>query len=94
MHRKDIMDHMKDAASRSVEPIINQPILEICGGDRVLIEHHEGMMEYSSKSISVKVRYGGICVAGSRLEVCKMTADQLVITGDIETVTLLKGRRK
>jgi sporulation protein YqfC len=91
MRGKDIMDRVTDAASRTGEPLLKQPLLELCGEHRVLIEHHKGIGAYSPKEIHVKVRFGEICIGGMDLEICRMTAEQLVITGRIETVTLLKG---
>lgn len=92
MRRKDMMQRMTDVASRTGEPILKQPLLELCGEHRVLIEHHKGIGEYSSRFINVKVRFGSVMIGGTGLEICMMTSEQLIITGDIETVTLLKGR--
>lgn len=93
MRGKDMMERMTNVASRTGEPILKQPLLELCGEHRVLIEHHKGIAEYSANRINVKVRFGVICIAGTSLEICRMTADQLVITGNIETIGLQKGSR-
>ena len=90
MRGKDMLERMNEVASRTGEPIINQPLLELCGEHRVLIEHHKGIGEYSSEKIEVKVRYGSIGIGGSGLEICRMTMDQLVISGNIYTITLYK----
>ena len=92
MRGKDMMERMTDVASRTGEPILKQPLLELCGEHRVLIEHHKGIGEYSTRTINVKVRFGSISIVGTDLEICRMTAEQLVITGNIDAVTLLKGR--
>jgi sporulation protein YqfC len=88
MRRKDMVEHLLEAASRTGAPILNQSLVEICGGHRVLIEHHAGIGEYSGKVVCVKVPSGAVEVCGNNLEICKMTADQLVITGDINTINL------
>ena len=64
------------------------PIVELAGDHRVLIENHRGVVEYGTESICVKVKYGLLCVRGSDMELAKMTKDQLVIAGKIETVTI------
>lgn len=91
MRRKDMMERMTQVASMTGEPILKQPLLELCGEHRALIEHHKGIVEYSKEAVSINVRFGIIRIEGTHLEICKMTADQLVITGSIDTVTLQKG---
>ena len=91
MRRKDMIGRMTQAASMTGEPILKQPLLELCGEHRALIEHHKGIGECSKEAVSVNVRFGIIRIEGTNLEICKMTADQLVITGSIDTVTLQKG---
>jgi sporulation protein YqfC len=92
MRGKEMVERMTDVASRTGEPILKQPLLELCGEHRVLIEHHKGIGEYSAEAIDVKVRFGSIIISGTCLEICRITADQLVITGEIQSVMLLKGR--
>lgn len=94
MRRKDMMERITQVASRTGEPILKQPLLEICGGHRVLIEHHSGVGEYSRESVSVKVRFGTVRIGGKDLKICRMTAEQLVIIGEIVTVEFVKGEGK
>ena len=70
------------------EPYRGQPIVEIAGDRQVLIENHQGVKAYSRESILIKVKYGCICVCGCGLEMMRMTRDQLIIRGQIESVTL------
>lgn len=65
-----------------------QPVVEIAGTDRVLIEHHSGVTEYGCNRIRVKVRYGAVCVCGSGLALKRMTDRQLIISGCIASVNL------
>ena len=92
MRRKDMMERMTEVASRTGEPLLKQPILELCSNHRVLIEHHKGIGEYSPNTINVKVKFGSITITGTNLEVCRMTVEQLVIIGTIESITLQKGK--
>jgi sporulation protein YqfC len=70
------------------EPIPGQPLVEIAGNSRVLVEHHMGVTEYGENHIRVKVKFGSVCVCGSKLELARMIKGQLVITGCIECVKL------
>jgi len=76
------------------EAIPGQPLVEIAGDSRVLIEHHGGIREYSRERIGVKVKYGLVQVCGSCLELRCMTREQLVICGKIDGITLLRRGRQ
>lgn len=91
MRGKNMARRITDVASRTGEPILKQPLLELCSDRRILIEHHRGIGAYSSTEISVKVKFGSITICGTGLEICRMTGDQLVIAGSVEAVTLIKG---
>ena len=72
------------------EMIPGQMIVEIAGNHRVLIENHFGVSQYSKERIGVKVKTGLVCVCGSSLELTRMTKEQLVITGRIDSVNLIR----
>jgi sporulation protein YqfC len=67
------------------------PLIEIAGESRVLIENHFGVTQYSRETICVKVKFGQVCVDGFALELARMTKGQLVVTGRIDRVCLLRG---
>ena len=67
-----------------------QPILELCGERRVLIENHCGVQEYGTERISVGVRYGRIEIIGRGLRLCRMQGAQLVIIGGIDGINLVR----
>ena len=85
MDRKGRIEALADTTMPSV------PLLEIAGDGRVLIEHHQGVTQYSTESVCFKVKFGTVCVIGHELVISKMTADQLVICGRILSVTLHRG---
>ena len=70
------------------ESLPGQVLVEITGENRVLIEHHCGVREYSRERIGVKVKYGMLQVCGSCLELRCMTREQLVISGTIDCIVL------
>ena len=84
------MERLADGADLSAEPLPGQPIVEIAGDRRVLIENHFGVKEYSRERIGVKVKYGVVTVCGCGLELIRMTKEQLVISGRIDGVTLAR----
>lgn len=70
------------------EPLPRETLVEIAGYRRVLIEHHCGVVEYGCNLICVKVKFGVISVMGQNLELTRMTGQQLIVSGCIDSVRL------
>lgn len=71
-----------------VFPIL--PIVELAGSRRVLVENHLGVTEYSAERIGIKMRYGEIQVCGGGLRLEHMTRVKLIITGQIDCISLIR----
>ncbi len=84
MGKRDLWDRL-DLPGESLP---GQVVVEITGENRVLIEHHCGVREYSRERIGVKVKYGMLQVCGNCLELRCMTREQLVISGRIDCIVL------
>ena len=84
------LNRLADGADLGEEPLPGQSILEIAGENRVLIENHMGVREYSRERIGVKVKFGQINVCGDCLELRHMTKHRLVISGRIHSVVLCR----
>lgn len=82
------VDRISAAADLQEESIPALPLVEIAGDRRVLIEHHCGVTHYGRERIVVQVKFGQIAVSGDCLELTKMTAQQLIISGCIYGVEL------
>lgn len=74
------------------EPLPGQSLLELTGDRQVLIENHRGVSQYSRECVGVRVPFGEILLRGQALELARMRRGQLVITGTIESVTLVRRR--
>ncbi len=81
---------LADSVDLSAEPLPGVPVVELAGACRALIEGHQGVTEYSGEEICVKVRYGMVAVCGCNLELTRMTKEQLVISGRIDCVKLVR----
>ncbi len=90
--RKHLWETAAKAADLQTEAVPGMPIVEICGRQRVLIEHHQGVTEYSREKIQVKMRYGCLCICGYGLELARMNGDQLVIHGRIDGISIIRRR--
>ena len=89
---RSIFQRMADTMDLNEEPIPGQPLIEIAGDGRVLIENHSGVNEYSPERIRVNVKYGCVAVCGCGLKLARMTREQLVISGRIDCVSLHRRR--
>lgn len=88
---KSMIRRLSAIADVPDEPIPGQPLLELYGTRRALVEHHDGVIEYGDKRIRVKVAFGDICIDGADLELKRMTKGQLIISGSVYCVTLNRG---
>lgn len=75
-----------------VFPIL--PIVELAGSNRVLIENHFGVTAYCLSQVNVKMKYGQVEVCGDRLMLEHMSRVKLVITGNIDSITLIRREGK
>ena len=88
---KSIMQRLAVSADLEEEPLPGLPLVEIAGDQRVLVENHFGVMEYSDTAVGIRVKFGEILVCGSKLRLTRMTRGQLIISGCIECVRIIKG---
>ena len=91
--KRNLLQRLAEGADLPGEPLPGQPIAEIAGDRRVLIENHQGVKEYTREKICVKVKYGMLTVCGCGLELSCMTREQLVISGRIDSITLHRRER-
>lgn len=89
---RNILEHMLDQGAMHPESVPGLPIVEIAGERRVLIENHRGVAAYGRERILVNVKYGTVCVCGCNLELIRMTREQLIILGRIDSVSLQRRR--
>lgn len=87
-HNSQILRRLAQNTDLPEEHLTAQPILELCGNTRVLIEHHGGVTEYGRERICVKVRFGEYCITGTGLSLCRMVGQQLLIRGNIISIDL------
>ena len=89
---RNFLETMMSQTSLSAESVPGQPIVEIAGENRVLIECHRGVLAYSRERIQVGVRYGSLCICGCGLELAHMSREKLIICGKIDSVNLQRRR--
>ncbi len=87
---RELLQRLADSAELAETPLLGVPIVEIAGERRVLVENHFGVKAYSRESILIKVSFGCVRVCGCNLEILRMTKEQLIIQGKIDSITLLR----
>lgn len=85
---RNFLERLAGESDIAMESFPGQPILELAGDSRVLIENHNGVKAYGREKILVRVKYGYVCVCGCGLELHRMTKDQLVIRGKIDAISV------
>lgn len=87
---RQIADH----AELTEEAIPGQPVIELLGEGRVVIEGHQGVSGYRDDEISVKTQLGIVKISGCNLKLSHMSTYKLVISGRINCVHLAGGTEK
>lgn len=85
---QNIFRRLADESELAQMSLPGMPIVEVAGDRRVLVENHHGVCAYSTERILIKVAYGCVCIQGCALELLRMSADQLIIRGKIESIVL------
>ena len=88
--KQDLLSRFTEDLELPGEILPGQSLVELAGDSRVLIENHRGVTEYSRCRIGATVSFGRVLVCGENLELARMTQRQLVITGRVEGVTLVR----
>lgn len=86
------LERLADAADLQSEALPGQSVVELYGDRRVLIENHCAVTEYGRERILIRMKYGNLSVCGHCLELARMSQNQLVITGKIECVSIIRGQ--
>ncbi len=68
------------------------PKITFLGFDKMLIENYKCILEYQDFFIRIKMSIGMIDVNGFNLKMEEMTKDDLIITGNIESVEFEKSK--
>ena len=88
--RNGIFGRLADEMDLPGEVMPGQPLVELCGDKSVLIENHRGVTEYRKERIGIRVGYGQVLICGSGLELVRMSKEQLIVRGRIDSVSLCR----
>ncbi len=74
--------------------ICDLPRVSLSGDKEIFIENHKGILEYTSKSVRIKMHDGLMNIKGEKLRIREMQTDRLLLTGDFLGVEYEKIGRK
>lgn len=87
--RREILSKM--AAQMDPDGCGFLPVIEIVGNDRVLIESHCAVAEYSDTSILIRMGKRLVSVDGYDLYLAEINAHRLIVCGKIHGVSFSEG---
>lgn len=91
---RGFLEWLSEGMDLPLDTIPAKSIVEISADQRVLIENHLGVNQYSDSCICIKVSFGNIRICGNGLELVQMTKEQLIISGRIDGLTFIRGNRE
>ena len=68
------------------EAVSGKAKVTLIGRRQAVVEHHTGLLGYSTESVEVAVRHDRLRILGRELELRAMDPDALLITGTISAV--------
>ncbi|NLT16982.1 MAG: sporulation protein YqfC [Clostridiales bacterium] len=66
--------------------VLDLPRFMLVGNSSLLIENHEGILEYSEMLVRVATKEGTVAVTGQELELEEISTDQIMISGRISAL--------
>lgn len=71
------------------EIIFNLPLITMVGNEEINIENYKGVIEYSPEKIRINTECGVLKINGEKLSFKQITAENIIVTGVIQTLEYL-----
>ena len=68
------------------EIILNRPLIMLVGEKKLYLENHNGIALYQKDLIKIRLKIGILEIKGDKLEIEKIEAVDLLISGDINSL--------
>ena len=81
-----VLDAVAELFDLPADIVAGLPHLEMVGQRQLYLEHHTGLLSYSTERIDANTTAGVLRVTGRELSLIAMTAEELRIGGRIEAV--------
>ncbi|MDK2798663.1 MAG: hypothetical protein PWP27_268 [Clostridiales bacterium] len=87
--KKDIKEKVSEILELPSEIILDVPKLIFIGNKNLSIENYKGIIEYSDKIIRINTNPYMIKITGQKLEIKTITAEEILILGEILTLEFI-----
>ena len=85
---RELFRRMVCAAGLPEDVMLGMPRMVLCGGRRMLMENHQGIVEYGPERLRVKTEAGVVIVEGEGLTLASLGETDLMVTGEIRRIEL------
>lgn len=88
VRRRGFAEKMAQIFDLPADAVAGLPLIELCGDKQLRVENHRGILAYDPREIHIGGGKVAIRVKGLELELKVMNAGELLITGQIFSVSL------
>ena len=81
--------NMTEALELPKEILLNLPLISLVGQEEVTIENYKGILEYSEEVVRIGTEAGILRLQGKNLCLKQLSAECMVVTGMVESLTFL-----
>ena len=81
--------NMTEALELPKEIMLNLPLISLIGREEVTIENYRGILEYSEEVVRIGTAAGVLRLQGKDLCLKQLSAECMVVTGKVESLTFL-----
>jgi len=79
---------LAEALELPKEIVLDLPVVTVIGNEEAFLANHKGVLEYATHGVRIKTTLGEFKIVGSDLVLKEINAENIVIIGKIEGVTL------
>lgn len=88
VRRRGFAEKLAQVFDLPADAVAGLPLIELCGDRQLRVENHRGILAYDPREIHIGGGKVAIRVKGLELELKVMNAGELLITGQIFSVSL------
>ena len=94
MEKEQIRERVAQAAGIPKDVVLGASINTVTGTSEVCVENYRGIIEYKDSLVRLQTKEGQIRITGKRLDIEYYTNDEMKITGIIDCLEFVRGRRE
>lgn len=81
--------NMAEALELPKEIMLNLPLITLVGREEITIENYKGILEYGAEAVRIGTAAGTLQMKGRNLCLKQLSAECMVVTGQIEELRFL-----